>query len=320
MLSSPSVSLCSRVALALSLWLMSGCGLQEHVRDPPASPEADSGTGEPADAGARAKDGPARDAVPLGPGVEINGVWVPRDKAIVFIHFGHSNMAGLAQEPADMLPFHFTTQPRLWSYQGGGRFVAAKEPTAPDPPVHLGAGPGMAWLKTAAAAAGPDYHFISIARGRGSATTTMYLKGGLYYGDFMDRAVELKGKVTFGALFVMMGITDRHLPDEEQDGFPDRMAQIIADIRKDLGEPNLPVLHTEYEVTATGELAIDGPVGMKFRPLVAMLPSKVANLVLIPTNDIPLIDDHHFNLIGQKLWAERGVQLMIDKGWFPWKK
>jgi hypothetical protein len=320
MSSSPSHSLRARWILVVPLGLTLGCGLQEHVRDPPAVLEADSGADEPIDAGLRPKDGPARDTAPLGPGIEINGTWVPRDKAVVFIHFGHSNMAGLAQEPEDMLPFHFTPQAQLWSYQGGGRFVPAKEPTAPDPPAHLGAGPGMAWLKTAAAAAGPDYHFISIARGRGSATTTMYLKGGLYYGAFMDRAVELKGKVTFGALFIMMGITDRHLPDDQQDGFPDRMAQIIADIRKDLGEPNLPVLHTEYEVTATGELAIDGPVGMKFRPLVAMLPSKVTNLVLIPTNDIPLIDDHHFNLIGQKLWAERGIQLMLQKGWFLWKK
>jgi hypothetical protein len=315
-----SVRVCSGLALVLSLAL--SCGLQEHPR--PVSPPRESDD-QPADSGvatdgSRAKDGPARDTTAQGPGVEINGTWVPRDKAIVFIHFGHSNMAGLAQEPEDMLPFHFTTEPGLWSYQGRGRFVPAKEPTAPDPPYHLGAGPGMAWLKTAAAAAGPGYSFISIGRGRGSATTTDYLKGGLYYGDFMDRAVELKGKVTFGALFVMLGITDRHLPDDEQDGFPDRMAQIIADIRKDIGEPNLPVLHTEYELTATGELAIDGPVGMKFRPLVAMLPARVKNLVLIPTNDIPLRDDHHFNLIGQKMWAERGIQLMIDKGWFLWSK
>jgi hypothetical protein len=159
-----------------------------------------------------------------------------------------------------------------------------------------------------------------VARGRGGATSADYLKGGLYYSTFMDRAVELKGKVTFAALFIMMGITDRHLPPDQQDGFPQRMAQIIADIRRDLGEPELPVLHTEYEVTATDDLAIDSPVGLKFRPLIAKLPQVIPNLVIIPTDAIPLIDDHHFNMVGQKLWAERGVQLMIDRGWFPWKK
>ena len=289
---------------------------------PGSGGSAGAAAGPPAGGNVGSADAPVASPPPdpQNPTIDINGTKVPRDKAIVFIHFGHSNMAGLAQDPADLKPYHFTTQAQLWSYQGRGRFVAAKEPTAPDPPIHLGAGPGMAWLKAAAAAAGPDYHFISIARGKGGATSADYLKGGLYYSTFVDRAVELKGKVTFGALFVMMGITDRHLPDGEQNGFPDRMAQIIADIRADLGEPNLPVLHTEYELTATGDLAITGQVGMKFRPLVAILPEKISNLVLVPTDGMPLRDDHHFNLIGQKMWADRGIQLMIDKGWFPWRK
>jgi len=80
------------------------------------------------------------------------------------------------------------------------------------------------------------------------------------------------------------------------------------------------VLHTQYEMTATGDLAPTGPVGMKFVPLVASLPSKIHNLVLIPTNDLPLIDDHHFNMVGHKLWVERGIQLMIYHGWFLWQK
>ena len=286
-------------------------------------PGPDAAT-EPGDAGPGLKRDAAspvkRDAAPGEPTIDINGTAVPRSKAIVFVHFGHSNMAGLAQSPQSLRPYFFNTQAQLWSYQGGGRFVPAKEPTAPDPPVHLGAGPGMAWLRAAAAAAGPDYHFISVARGRGGATTEDYLKGGLYYSTFVDRAVELKGKVTFGALFIMMGITDRHLPTADQDGFTDRMVKIIADIRADLGEPNLPVLHTDYEVEAQGELAITAPIGMKFRPQILKLPSRVTNLAIIPTDGTPLIDDHHFDMTGHKLWADRGIQIMIQRGWFPWAK
>jgi hypothetical protein len=178
----------------------------------------------------------------------------------------------------------------------------------------------MSWGGAAAAGAGPDYHFISIARARGGATTAEFMKGGLYYSTFMDRALELKGKVTFGAVFVMMGITDRHLPTAEQDGFADRMARIIADIRADLGEPQLPVLHTQYEVESSGSLAVDQPVGMKFYALVELLPARIPNLVLIPTNMVPMRDDHHFDMTGQKLWADRGIQLMIDRGWFPWRR
>jgi hypothetical protein len=333
--------------------LLGGCGLEEHPRpaatpgvvpppstdtapdgaapssSPPEGRDAAVSTPKPprADAAAGQSPGgngppPAVDAAPApvsGAFIDINGTRVPREKALVFIHWGHSNMAGHGVNPPELHPFFYTPQPRLWSYQGNGVFVPAKEQTAPDPTSTPGGGPGMAWLRTAAAAAGPDYHFISIARGRGSATSAEYLKGGLYYSTFMDRARELKGKVTFAGMFIMMGITDRHMPMADQGGFADRMVQIISDIRADLDEPNLPVLHTDYEVTATGTLAITTDYAVRIRPLILSLPKRITNLAIVPTDGITLEDDHHFTLTGQKLWAERGVQIMIDRGWFPWK-
>jgi hypothetical protein len=292
---------------AAAMLLCLACGLREHPRGPPR-------TQVRRDAGPPAVTADAAREIPT---VDIAGTLVPRDKAIVFLHFGHSNMAGLARSPTSLRSYHFDPAPNLWSYRDG-QFTPAKEPTAPDPPGHLGAGPGMAWLRSAAAAAGPDYHFISIARARGGAPSVDFLKNGLYYPALIEPALELKGRVTFGGIFIMMGITDRHMPEAEQDGFPDRMARIIADLRAELDEPDLPVLHTEYEVESTGYLAIDQPVGMKFNRLVALLPERISNLALIPTAGVPMRDDHHFDMAGQKLWAERGIQIMIDRGWFPW--
>ena len=101
-----------------------------------------------------------------GAGVTINGTFVPKEKAIVFIHFGHSNMRGQASNPASLRPFFYNTQDGLWSYQGGNTFVLAKEPTAPEGTITL-AGPGTALLKTAAAAVSPSsgYQFISDRQG-----------------------------------------------------------------------------------------------------------------------------------------------------------
>jgi hypothetical protein len=178
----------------------------------------------------------------------------------------------------------------------------------------------MAWLRAASLAAGPDYHFISIARGHGSSPSADFLNGGLYYGTFMNRALELKGKVTFGGVFIMLGNTERHVPPAEQPGFADRMARIIADIRADLGEPNLPILHTDYEVGGSGIFSVNGDLAKLVRPLIQSLPMRISNLALIPTDTITMQDDHHFDMAGQKLWADRGVQIMIDRGWFPWKK
>jgi hypothetical protein len=246
---------------------------------------------------------------------------VPRDKAIVFIHFGHSNMAGVGRKPPELLPFFFTTAPHLWSYQGGGKFVPAVEPTAPDPELDRdgAGGPGMAWLRTVAAGAAPEYHFISIAKARTGASSVEYLKGGLYYSTFMDRAIELKGRVTFGAVFIMLGITElTPMSSSEEIGFADRMARIIADIRRDLDEPDLPVLHTDYELEAGGPWAISQPIGMRLRAQLRWLPDRITNLVLVPTDGTPMCDNHHFDLTGHKMWVERGVQLMRDRGWFRW--
>jgi hypothetical protein len=264
-----------------------------------------------------------------GAGVTINGTFVPKEKAIVFIHFGHSNMRGQASNPASLRPFFYNTQAGLWSYQGNNIFVLAKEPTAPESTLTF-AGPGTALLKTAAAAVSPSsgYQFISIAKGVGADTTEDYLKtiggvAGVLYEEFItNKAVQLKGKVTFGAVFVMLGITERHLPTADQPGYPGRVQQIVADIRADLGEPNLPVLFCDYEMNATGDLAPTGAVGVVILPLTRMLPGLISNLALVPTDNIPRADyedDHHFNMTGHQLWAQSAISLMQTKGWFPWR-
>lgn len=253
--------------------------------------------------------------------ININGNNVPKEKAIVFIHFGHSNMQGYAAKPSSLRGFFYDTQPGLWIYRGSNTFVAATEPTAPSVPTDKGAGPGMALLKTAAAAAPADYHFISIGRGEGSAPSTDFLKSNnLLYPTVMNRAKELKGKVTFGALFVMLGITERHLPAADQPGFPMRIQQIIADMRADLAEPNLPVLFCDYEMEAYGDFAPTGAIAMAVRPMISMLPGLITRLKVVPTNMLGMQDDHHFDFNGQKLWSERAIQIMKDEKWFLWNK
>jgi hypothetical protein len=254
----------------------------------------------------------------------INGTFVPKEKAIVFIHFGHSNMRGMAVDPASLHSYFYDTQPNLWTYQGNNVFQLAHEPTAPEGNMTQ-AGPGMALLKTASAMvpATGGYQFISIGRGISSDTTVDYLPTGLVYPSFItNRAKQLVGKVTFGAVFIMLGITERHLPTSQQPGYPGRVQTIVAAIRADLGEPNLPVLYCDYEQNALGILAPTGSVGVVILPLTRMLPSLIKNLVLVPTDNIPredYEDDHHFNMTGHQIWATSAIGLMVSNNWFPWK-
>ena len=255
-----------------------------------------------------------------GTGVTINGKFVPKEKAVVFIHFGHSNMRGQATKPTSLMSYFYTTQDGLWSYNAKG-FSLAKEPTAPEGTMNF-AGPGMAILHSAksAVASTSDVQFISIGYGRGSVTTVDYQKGTTNYNTFVNWAKQLKGNVTFGGIVVMLGLTDgEHLPAAQVPDFPTRMAQIISDIRTDIGDMTIPVLFCDYEAGATGTLAPTGAIGTQMTPLIRGLAKSVSKLAIVPTDGLEMQDDHHFDMQGQKDWAARVIMVMQTNGWFPWK-
>jgi hypothetical protein len=97
------------------------------------------------------------------------------------------------------------------------------------------------------------------------------------------------------------------------------MTQIIADIRSDLGEPNLPVLFCDYEQMATGDFAVSGTIAMQMIPMIRSLPNMVTNLKLVPTDALEMQDDHHFDMQGHKDWGARVISVMKTNNWFPWK-
>jgi hypothetical protein len=65
---------------------------------------------------------------------------------------------------------------------------------------------------------------------------------------------------------------------------------------------------------------VNSPYAKLIRPLMLSLPTRITRCAIIPTDMLDMHDDHHFSMAGHKLWAERGVGIMADKGWFPWSK
>jgi Carbohydrate esterase, sialic acid-specific acetylesterase len=287
-----------------------------------------------ADGGAAAGSSGAAGSPPLsGITVNIGGVDVPKENVIAFINFGHSNMAGRGVAPATTRPYFFgATDPHAWMYHSGAGFQPAVEPkTAGDSGNSVNGmvsgGPSTALVKEAVALS-PDKYFVTIPFGAGSAYCSQFLPNALYYNDVIKGAKELKGKVTFAAIVIMLGITERHGTQADIDNYPQCINQLVTAIRTDVGEPNLPLLLNDYEMGTTGPLA---PVPsdaffVAIRPKILMVPSVVTNSVIIPT-DNPIIeieddtstnDEHHFNLDGHKEYVRRVLQTMKDKGWFPW--
>lgn len=252
--------------------------------------------------------------------VDINGTMLPKEDVIAFVHIGHSNMFGYGTSPSSSKAYHMTdVDLRAWQYHNG-KWTPALERTATSGKTTAapGAGPGTALMKQAVELA-PSRYFVSLGYGVGSAYCSQFKRGGLYYDEFMAGPLALKGKVTFGAIVIMLGITERHGTDQDIQNYPNCINDVVTAIRTDLGEPNLPLLLSDYEMGATGsELSPTGEFGTKMIPRIREVPNVVSRSAIVPTDGLGMQDDHHFNLDGHKEWTKRLLTIMKDKGWFPW--
>jgi len=322
--------------------LTAACGLSEFPRGTgQAGPDAGSsaidapGPPSPADVG-MARPGspdvktPAADVAAVdtgappppasGPTVTIGGMPVARENVIVFLHIGHSNMAGRTNTPAALRPFNYETDPHLWAYAKGGVWQPAKEPLSGDYLTKMNAGPGMSILHTALGLA-PSRFMVSIGRGHDGSIgghCRNFRKGALLYDFVMGPAMELKGKVTFGGIFTMLGINEFRRDATNLEKFNECLAGIASDMRTDLGDPNIPFAMGDWEAGATGDFLPTHDYAITTKAQLRLAVANIPRSVLIPTEMLPMSDDHHFDLTGYKMWAERGFELMKAAALLPW--
>ena len=253
----------------------------------------------------------------------INGTMVPKDKIIVILQIGHSNMAGRALGPATEMAYFYDTDPHLWHYEKGGVWKLAKEAIYADggtPGWPQGAGPGMALLHKALSLA-PDAYIVSIGRAESldlGASCFNHRKGGIFYDILMDAAKELKGKVTFAGLFTMLGYDGRSVPKAQNGGYLECMKGLAADVRADLEEPDLPFVPGDYERGASGGFSPTCCGAPQLIAQLAQVPGAVPHSFLIPTDGIVMQDNHHYNMVGHKMWAERAFAGLAEGGMIPW--
>ncbi|HEY2729151.1 MAG TPA: sialate O-acetylesterase [Polyangia bacterium] len=281
--------------------------------------------------GAAGASGAAGMAPLSGITVNIGGTNVPKENVIAFINFGHSNMAGRGVSPADQRTFFFgAPDPHAWMYHSGKGFQPAVEPNTAGDGGNMVNGMVSGGLSTPlvkqAAALAPGKYFVTIPFAQGSAYCSQFLPNALYYNKLITGAKELKGKVTFAGIVILLGITERHGTQADINNYPQCISTLVTAIRNDLGEPNLPLLLNDYEMGTTGPLAPTSAFALAIRPKILMVPSVVTNSFIIPT-DNPIVqieddkstdDDHHFSLGGHEEYARRLLQTMKDKGFFPW--
>jgi hypothetical protein len=80
--------------------------------------------------------------------------------------------------------------------------------------------------------------------------------GALYYDTLIAAPKAIKDRVTFGAIVIMLGVTERHGSATDISDYSGCIDKLVTAIRKDVGQPDLPLLITDYEQESTGPLSV----------------------------------------------------------------
>jgi hypothetical protein len=266
-------------------------------------------------------------------GLVLGGTNVPKEKIVVYLLIGHSNMAGADYARSDAVP-----HARAWTYPiATKQWIQAKEPVSQKYAGLSGngsGGPGMPFLKQMVAAY-PDYYFGVITNASNSATcrgentgsngsnldpsNNRYYDSTYLYHQIITAAKAVQNDVTFGGVMCMLGAVEAtRTNDVVCKAFSDDIANLAKFIRRDLGLPNLPFIMGDYEAGATGEFSPSLPLPAIISAQTKLIPSKLAHSVVIDSKGIEMMDNHHYTAIkGQGEWARRAIVAIQANQYFP---
>lgn len=231
---------------------------------------------------------------------------IPKDRFVVFLLIGHSNMYGEARGVS--FPIH----PRLWmrSWRGGDWQPAR-------PRGHNGdedAGPEM-FILTELAERYPDYHFGYIKVAKGGATVREdFMRGQGRYDAVIRNGQWAKQHATLGGVIAMLGFVEAtsHGGWEQ---FQENIVTMMGQMREDLDEPDLPLVIGKFEEHAPGEkYDLKPEVRRQMTEDIDALPSLLEHTAVVDT-DGPYRDDHHFTAEGMRLWGTRAAEILVERGW-----
>ena len=240
----------------------------------------------------------------------------PPETMQIFILAGQSNMSGrgdLVNLPAGF-PSHAN---RLFVYSNAGRWQRAVEPV--DNPLDqvdrvsldrlVGVGPGLAMAdRLAAAWPGVSIGLVPCARaGSRIDQWAPHPSRSTLYGSCLARAREAAQAGPIRAVIWYQGESDTHSQAEVM-AWPEKFAALTRAWRRDLNQPNLPVVFTQL-----------GPLGPRFRnrrPAWDQMRNLQAALhipgaVMVTAGDLKVFDGIHLDTASQLRLGRRYAEALL---------
>jgi hypothetical protein len=245
---------------------------------------------------------------------------VAKEKFIVFLAMGHSNMAGCWVSSCGDVSHERTWEYDCWHMNGWYH--------SSDKDVGQDRGPGARMqsrcLKRIAEKPQYSGYDFGVAWYRGTRMHNSFKKGQDTYDKMLQVAKALRDNVTIGGVWTMIGHQDhRELYRYPNLGdYAKAFAQMISDFRADLGLPpeKLPFFVCDYEYEGIGEhkitIAEHARMVKEFNELKKM---NLPNVWVISTVGCECYHHgHHFTCDAYWLYAQRQAEGMIERNMDWW--
>jgi hypothetical protein len=199
----------------------------------------------------------------------------------LFLLIGQSNMAGRGKvEPADQ-----TTHPRIFMLNKASAWAPAKDPLHSDKPKAAGVGLGSEFARRFAASA-PDAKIGLIPCAFGGTSLDQWKPGGALYTNAVARARAAMKNGTLAGILWHQGEAD--CSEQKRDSYPARFSALIAQLRRDLGAEQAPVL--------VGELGWFTESKKQFNAMLPSVASAVPRCAVVSAEGLGANSDNlHFN-------------------------
>ncbi len=227
-------------------------------------------------------------------------------KLHLYLLLGQSNMAGRGKLAAE----DQTPHPCVLMFTLANQWEPALEPVTHDKPTMLGVGPGLAFGK-AMAAHDPGVTIGLVPCAVGGTPLKRWQQGGDLYSNAVHRARLALLDGTLKGILWHQGESDSGTITNAN-SYGDRLAQMIQDIRADLGCPDLP-----FVVGQIGEFLYDrgpdhSPYARVVNAALAALPGKVPATACASSKDLKHKGDQlHFDAASQRELGRRYAVEMI---------
>jgi hypothetical protein len=219
----------------------------------------------------------------------------PQDQPHVYLLIGQSNMAGRAKmEKADTEPIE-----RCFLLNADDAWEPATNPLNRHSTIRKGLGmqkigPGASFAQ-AMAEKNPEITIGLVVNAKGGTKIGQWKRGTKFYTEAVRRTQAARKSGTLKGIVWHQGESDGGAPE----GYLDALAQLIADLRKDLGVADLPFVAGQVK---------DLPA---INDQIAKLPDTVEHTAFISSEGLKTTDRWHFDAPSVRLMGERYAEAMI---------